>query len=155
MEKTNAQRIVERAKIPVITHAYDADGFADGVTVAQILGRDPAQVFKTIVTKGSHGGHFVFVVPSACTIDFKAAAKSVGEKSIELVKLDDLFKLTGYVRGGCSPVGMKKLFPTVIDSSALELETILCSAGRRGLQMELSPRALASLIHATFEAVAE
>jgi len=152
--KTNAQRIVERAKIPITTYTYDADSFSDGVTVAQKIGKDPLQVFKTIVTKGSRGGYFVFVVPSPATIDFKRAAKSVGEKSVELVKLDDLLKLTGYIRGGCSPVGMKKLFPTVIDESALLYDTITCSAGRRGLQMELNPEQLAALIDAKFEDIA-
>ncbi len=152
--KTNAQRMVERAGIDITTYTYDADSFADGVTVAEKIGKDPLQVFKTIVTKGSRGGHYVFVVPSPCTIDFKRAAKSVGEKSVELVKLDDLLKLTGYIRGGCSPVGMKKPFPTVIDETALLHDTILCSAGRRGLQMELDPQKLAALIGAKFEDIA-
>ena len=152
--KTNAQRIVEKANIPIKTYTYDADSFADGVTVAEKIGKDPLEVFKTIVTKGSKGGYYVFVVPSPSTIDFKRAAKSVGEKSVELVKLDDLLKLTGYIRGGCSPVGMKKLFPTVIDESALLYDTITCSAGRRGLQMELDPNALAALVGAKFEDIA-
>jgi len=152
--KTNAQRIVERANIPIKTYTYDADSFSDGVTVAEKIGKDPLQVFKTIVTKGSKGGYYVFVVPSPSTIDFKRAAKSVGEKNVELVKLDDLLKIAGYIRGGCSPVGMKKLFPTVIDESAILYDTITCSAGRRGLQMELDPNALAELIGAKFEEIA-
>ncbi len=149
--KTNAQRIVERAKISINTYTYDQDNFIDAVAIAEKLGLDPLRVFKTIVTHGKSGRNYVFVVPAPFTIDFKKAAKSVGEKSVELVHLSDLEKLTGYIRGGCSPVGMKKLFPTVIDKSAAEYDKIFCSAGRRGLQMEIAPTDLASLIGAKFD----
>ncbi len=149
--KTNAQRIVERAKIEVNTYTYDHDKFIDAVAVAESLGLDPLKVFKTIVTHGKSGNYYVFVVPAPFTIDFKKAAKSVGEKSVELVHLNDLEKLTGYIRGGCSPVGMKKQFVTVIDESAADYDKIFCSAGRRGLQMEISPTDLASLIGAKFD----
>ncbi len=153
--KTNAQRIVERAKIDINIYTYDSNEFADAVMIAKKLDIDPNRVFKTIVTKGKSGGHYVFVVPAPSTIDFKRAAKSVGEKSVELVKLEDLEKLTGYIRGGCSPVGMKKLFPTVIDESAVNFEKIVCSAGRRGMQMEISPNDLVQLIGGKFDNIAE
>ncbi len=141
--KTNALRILESSKISYTLHKYDHDeGFANGVSIAEKLGQSVNQVFKTIVTVGASKEHYVFVLPVDKEIDFKAAAKTVGEKSIEMIKLDSLTKITGYIRGGCSPIGMKKKFITVIDSSCLSHSTIMVSAGKVGYQMELSPKDL-------------
>ena len=141
--KTNALRILEGLKIPYTLHKYDHDeGFVDGVGIADKLGQNHAQVFKTIVTVGATKANYVFVLPVEKEIDFKAAARTVGEKSVEMIKLADLTKITGYIRGGCSPIGMKKKFVTVIDTSCTEFETIMVSAGKVGYQMELSPNDL-------------
>jgi len=153
--KTNAQRIVEQNKIPVKTYAYDPDAAADGAGVAQLIGKPAGVVYKTIVTRGAKGELYVFVVPVEREIDLKKAARAVSEKSIELVRTDELLKLTGYIRGGCSPVGMKKKYRTVIDASARPLPEMTCSAGRRGLQMELAPAALAALSGAEFLDIVE
>lgn len=151
--KTNALRIIEGLKIEYTLHKYDYDGeFTGGVGVAEKLGEDFAQVFKTIVTVGASHEHYVFVLPVDKEIDFKAAARIVGEKSIEMIKLTDLTKITGYIRGGCSPIGMKKKFKTVIDSTCENFDTIMVSAGKNGYQMELSP---ADLIRAAECEVAE
>lgn len=129
--KTNAMRMLERAKVPYTAHEYPhEEGVAvDGIHVAQSMGEDPASVFKTLVTKGSSGGYFVFVIPVAEELDLKAAARSVGEKSVAMLHVADLLKVTGYVRGGCSPVGMKKKYPTVFDESALAQPRIYVSGG--------------------------
>ena len=151
-EKTNVMRVLEQKKIAYSAHTYPhEEGVAvDGVTVAQSMGFDPASVFKTLVARGAKGQFYVFDVPVAENLDLKKAAKAVGEKSIEMLHQKELLPLTGYVHGGCSPVGMKKLFPTVIDASAENLETMIVSAGRIGYQVELSPRDLASLRLASF-----
>ena len=151
-EKTNVMRVLEQKKIAYTAHTYPhEDGVAvDGVTVAQSMGFDPAAVFKTLVARGAKGQFYVFDVPVAENLDLKKAAKAVGEKSIEMLHQKELLPLTGYVHGGCSPVGMKKLFPTVIDASAENLETMIVSAGKIGYQVELSPRDLASLVRASF-----
>ena len=151
-EKTNVMRVLEQKKIAYSAHTYPhEEGVAvDGVTVAQSMGFDPASVFKTLVARGAKGQFYVFDVPVAENLDLKKAAKAVGEKSIEMLHQKELLPLTGYVHGGCSPVGMKKLFPTVIDASAENLETMIVSAGKIGYQVELSPRDLASLVRASF-----
>lgn len=138
--KTNALRIIEGLKINYKLHKYDHDeGFVDGAGIADKLGQNHAQVFKTIVTVGASKTNYVYVLPVDKEIDFKAAARIVGEKSVEMIKLNDLTKITGYIRGGCSPIGMKKKFRTVIDCSCTSFETIMVSAGKVGYQMELSP----------------
>ncbi|MBS6476060.1 MAG: Cys-tRNA(Pro) deacylase [Clostridiales bacterium] len=154
--KTNAVRILERAGIAYqcIEYAHEEGVAADGKTVAAMLGQDEASVFKTLVTVGSSREHYVFVVPVAKELDLKAAARAVGEKSVEMVQVSELLKLTGYVRGGCSPVGMKKPYPTVIDASARERECIYVSAGKIGLQVRLAPKALADLIGGFFAEIA-
>ncbi len=139
-DKTNAMRLLEKAGVRYGTHQYDSgDGIVDGVSVARKIGVPEVRVFKTLVTQGHSGGHYVFVIPVAAELDLKLAAKAVGEKSVELIPLASLTRLTGYVRGGCSPFGMKKPFPTVLDSTAEGMETIVVSAGRLGRQVELAP----------------
>jgi len=138
--KTNAQRILEKEKIPYTAHSYSTeDGKIDGVAVAQKVGIPAEQVFKTLVTRGASKGIYVFVIPVELELDLKAAARAVKEKSIEMVQVKELLGLTGYVRGGCSPVGMKKRYPTVVHSSALSQPTVVLSAGKIGEQIELSP----------------
>ena len=148
-EKTNVMRTLEQKKIAYTAHAYDPDGPIDGVSVAAVLGQDPARVFKTLVTKGASGGYYVFDIPVAENLDLKKAAKAVGEKSIAMLHVSELTALTGYVRGGCSPVGMKKQLRTVFASQALTQETILVSAGKIGYQVEVAPQALIALVRAS------
>ena len=149
-EKTNVMRVLDQKKIPYTPHAYPVgDAAPDGVTVARLLGQNPDTVFKTLVAKGASGGHYVFGIPMAATLDLKKAAKAVGEKSIAMLPARELLPLTGYVHGGCSPVGMKKAFPTVFDETAELLETICVSAGRVGYQVELSPAELLALVGGT------
>ena len=151
-EKTNVMRVLEQKKIAYSAHTYPhEEGVAvDGVTVAKSMGFDPAIVFKTLVARGAKGQFYVFDVPVAENLDLKKAAKAVGEKSIEMLHQKELLPLTGYVHGGCSPVGMKKLFPTVIDKTAENLETMIVSAGKIGYQVELAPHDLAALVRAKF-----
>lgn len=149
-QKTNVMRILDQKKIKYTPHEYPhGDSPVDGVTVASIIGRDPACVFKTLVTEGAKGANYVFVIPVARELDLKKAAKAVGEKSIAMIHVSKITPLTGYVRGGCSPVGMKKLFKTVFDSSALEQDTIIVSAGKIGAQIECAPTDLISLVRGT------
>lgn len=146
--KTNVMRILDKAKIQYNHYEYPHGKDAvDGVSVAKLLGQNPDCVFKTLVTHGS-GGYFVFVVPVAQELDLKKAAKAVGEKSVEMIPVKDINKVTGYIRGGCSPVGMKKQYKTVIHSSALNIEKIIVSAGKIGYQIELAPQELIDLIGA-------
>ena len=148
-QKTNVMRLLEQKKIPYTAHSYPhGDEAVDGVTVARITGQDPAKVFKTLVAVGASRRVYVFGIPVAAELDLKNAAKAVGEKSIAMVKVNELLALTGYVRGGCSPVGMKKLYPTVFDASIETLDTVLVSAGRIGWQIELQPTALIALCRA-------
>ena len=143
-------RLVDKAKIDYIPHGFAVEegDSLDVRTAAQKLGKAPKEVFKTLVTKGAKGGYFVFVVPGTGNLDLKKAAKSVGAKSIEMLKLSELFPLTGYVHGGCSPVGMKKLFPTVFHSSVENLPTVIVSAGKIGYQVEVKPADLMGLVRA-------
>ncbi len=136
-EKTNVVRIFERNKVVFDFHTYSSTGAISGVEVAKAIGKDCGRVFKTLVTVGKSGKNFVFVIPVAEELDLKKAAAAVNEKSIEMLKQKDLLPTTGYVHGGCSPVGMKKQFGTVIHSSALDCETIVFSAGKIGYQVEL------------------
>ena len=156
-EKTNVMRLLDQRKVPYTPHAYPhGDGEApDGVTVARSLGLDPDRVFKTLVTKGASGGYYVFDIPVAATLDLKKAARAVGEKSVAMLPSKELLPLTGYVHGGCSPVGMKKQFPTVLDESVEGLDTIVVSAGKIGAQVELAPAALCGLIRGKFAPVAK
>ena len=141
-DKTNVMRVLEQHKIAYTAHEYPHGKEAvDGVTVAQLLGQDVRQVFKTLVARGRSGGYHVFVIPVAKELDLKKAAKAAGEKSVEMVHVKELLGLTGYVRGGCSPVGMKKAFLTFFDSSA-DGKTIFVSAGKVGMQVELPCSAL-------------
>ena len=151
MTKTNALRILEAAGIPHLVRAYDvSDGKIDGVSVAAKIDRNPECVFKTLVTTGKTTGINVFVIPVACELDLKKAAVAAGDKYVEMIKSRDLEPQTGYVHGGCSPVGMKKTFPTFIEEAASLYETINVSAGRVGLQMELAPGDLAKVTGAVF-----
>ena len=147
-QKTNAMRILEQKKIPYASCDYPhGDGPVDGVTVAALTGKDPDTVFKTLVAVGASRRYYVFVIPVAKTLDLKKAAASVKEKSVSMIHVSEIMPLTGYVRGGCSPVGMKKLFPTVFDASAAELDVIQVSGGRIGTQIALAPEALISLVN--------
>ena len=150
-EKTNVMRVLEQKGIPYSAHTYEhEEGVAvDGVTVARSLGRDPECVFKTLVARGASKGIYVFAIPVADSLDLKKAAKAVGEKSIEMVAVKEINALTGYVRGGCSPVGMKKEYPTVFHETAEIIDTIMVSAGKIGYQVELAPDALIALVGAT------
>ena len=145
-QKTNVMRILGQKKIKYTAHEYPhGEDAVDGVTVARMTGRDPACVFKTLVTRGASKGIYVFVIPVAEELDLKKAAKAVGEKSIAMVHVSEINALTGYVRGGCSPIGMKKQYKTVYHSSILSQETVLVSAGKIGQQVELSPADLIGL----------
>ena len=145
-EKTNVMRLLEQKGIPYTPHDYRASGAVGGTEVAAALGEDPARVFKTLVTVGASGGHYVFVIPVAEELDLKKAAKAVGEKSIAMLPQKELLPLTGYIHGGCSPIGMKKPFPTVLHQSAAEYDTICISAGKVGFQVELSPAGLQKML---------
>jgi Cys-tRNA(Pro)/Cys-tRNA(Cys) deacylase len=148
--KTNAVRIVEREKIRFEAINYESDGFMEGTAIAQKLNHPFSQTFKTLVTKGKPGDFFVFVVPVAEELDLKKAAKSIGEKSVEMLPVKDLLATTGYVRGGCSPIGMKKQFKTVIHESAKNYDIIMFSGGRLGTQLKMNPIDLSNLIGADF-----
>ena len=147
--KTNAMRILDAAKIGYKHYSYDPDT-TDGVLVAGLLGQPVEKVFKTLVTVGASKSHYVFVVPVGKTLDLKAAARAVGEKSVAMIKQKELLPLTGYIHGGCSPVGMKKQFRTVFHSSAKEQETICVSAGQRGNQIEVEALSLLELVKAEY-----
>lgn len=148
--KTNAVRFLEKNRIPHHEIVYESNGFLDGLSIAQKLGQPPERTFKTLVTVGKSKSHYVFVLPVHLELNLKKAAALVKEKSVEMIPIKDITAVTGYVRGGCSPLGMKKQFPTVLDQSALQFETIFFSAGRLGAQLELDPRLLPDLIPATF-----
>ena len=148
-QKTNVMRVLDQKKIPYTPHEYaHRDAPVDGESVAALVGKDPGCVFKTLVTVGASKQHYVFDIPVNRELDLKKAAKAVGEKSIAMIHLNELTALTGYVRGGCSPIGMKKQFKTVLDESALQFETICISAGKIGAQVELAPADLLALVRA-------
>lgn len=144
--KTNVMRILEQKKVAYQSYSYVDTGAVNGEEVAGILGQNPDQVFKTLVTVGKSGTNYVFVIPVNRELDLKKAAGVVGEKSIQMIKQKELLPLTGYVHGGCSPVGMKKFFQTTVHESAAAFPTILFSAGKIGYQVEVSPEELAKVI---------
>ena len=147
-EKTNVMRVLEQKGVAYTPHTYPTDGSIDGASVAGYLGQDPECVFKTLVARGASGGYYVFDIPVEDTLDLKKAAKAVGEKSIAMIPQKELLPLTGYILGGCSPVGMKKQFPTVFHETAEILDTICVSAGKIGYQVEVNPADLMALVGA-------
>ncbi|MDD6402155.1 MAG: Cys-tRNA(Pro) deacylase [Lachnospiraceae bacterium] len=149
-EKTNVMRLLDQKKIKYNSYCYVETGETNGQKVAEILGQDENRVFKTLVTVGKTKANYVFVIPVNKELDLKKAAKAVGEKSIEMLKAKDLLSLTGYIHGGCSPIGMKKFFKTTIHETAKEYETIFFSAGKVGYQVEVSPTDLAKIIRYDF-----
>ena len=138
VEKTNVMRILDQKKINYKSYEYSDTEAISGVEVAEVLGENPNQVFKTLVTVGATKANYVFMIPVHKELDLKKAAKAVGEKSIAMIKSKELLPLTGYIHGGCSPIGMKKQFRTVVDMSATDFETILFSAGKIGFQVEVA-----------------
>ena len=144
--KTNAMRKLDSMKIPYKEHFYADTGAISGTEVASVLGEDPDKVFKTLVTTGKSGTHYVFMIPVNCELDLKKAASAAGEKNIEMLKAKDLLPLTGYVHGGCSPIGMKKAFGTFIHNTADSFDAIFCSGGKIGFQIELSVENLRNVI---------
>ena len=148
-EKTNVMRVLEQKGVAYTPHTYPTDGSIDGASVAGYLGQDPECVFKTLVARGASGGYYVFDIPVEDTLDLKKAAKAVGEKSIAMIHQKELLPLTGYVHGGCSPVGMKKQFPTVFHETVVLFDTVCVSAGKIGAQVEVPPQALLNLLGAT------
>lgn len=152
--KTNVMRILDKAKISYTTHTYDhSDGAIDGSAVAKKMGQNPEQIFKTLVTKGTGRDYYVFVIPVHKELNLKKAAKAVGEKSVEMIHVKDINKVTGYIRGGCSPIGMKKQFVTVFEKSAERIERIIVSAGKIGYQIELAPNDLINFVSAKTEEI--
>ena len=146
--KTNAMRILDRHKVAYTVNTYVCEEFIDGVTVADMLGQPYESSYKTLVAVGKSGGHYVFVIPIAEELDMKAAARAVGEKAVELIPVKEITALTGYVRGGCTAIGMKKDFPTVIDASAMAFDTIIISGGRIGAQIFIDPQDLIAVTRA-------
>ncbi len=138
-DKTNVMRVLDSRKVSYESRSYEPDATLSGTEIAGILGEDPLKVFKTLVTQGKSGAYYVFVVPVEKELDLKKAAKAAGEKAVGMIRQKDLLPLTGYVHGGCSPVGMKKQFPTFIHESALQYDKVFVSAGKVGYQIELSP----------------
>jgi len=152
--KTNAMRKLDKAGIRYSAHYYNSDdGHIDGVSVAKKIGIPVEKVYKTLVTQGHSKNYYVFVIPVAEELDLKAAARSVGEKSIEMIKVADINKVTGYVRGGCSPIVMKKEYPTILDKSCEGLDTIIFSAGKIGCQIEMNPMELQKIINCRIDSV--
>lgn len=145
-EKTNVMRVLEQKKIDYKAHYYESTGAIAGMEVASVLGQDPSTTFKTLVTVGKSGEHYVFVVPVCGELDLKKAANAVGEKNIEMIKSKELLPLTGYIHGGCSPIGMKKFFKTTVDISAKDKDTIFFSGGKIGFQVEVRPADLEKVI---------
>ena len=148
--KTNAIRLLDLQKVPYQTITYETAGAIDGVSVTQKIGHPANHVYKTLVTTAGTQKFYVFVIPVEAELDLKAAARVAGEKKVEMLPLKDLLATTGYIRGGCSPIGMKKLFPTFIEHSAKELDYIIVSGGKIGLQIQLAPNDLANVVNATF-----
>lgn len=154
-EKTNVMRLLDQAKIVYKERCYADTDAVSGLEVAAVLNRNPDHVFKTLVTVGHTGNHYVFVVPVSCGLSLKKAAKTVDEKSIEMIKQKDLLPLTGYIHGGCSPIGMKKQLVTVVDETAELYDTVMVSAGKIGYQVELAPGDLAKACPLTFRDITE
>ena len=154
-EKTNVMRILDLKKIPYVSHTYEPDATMSGEQIAGLLHENPDMVFKTLLTQGKSGQYYVFVIPVRAELDLKKAAKEANEKSISMIRQKELLPLTGYVHGGCSPIGMKKQFPTFIHESAGALERIFVSAGRVGFQVELAPADLFSVVDCRLAAVTD
>lgn len=152
--KTNAMRILDKNKILYRTRTYECDEFIDGMHIADMNGDSYEQSFKTLVTVGKTGNYYVFVIPVHKEIDFKKAAKIVGEKSVEMIHVKDMNAVTGYIRGGCTPLGMKKLYPTVIEESAKGFDEIIISGGRLGVQIIVNPFDLAKAVNGKFASIA-
>lgn len=148
-DKTNVMRLLDSKKISYISHTYEPNGKLTGAEIAEQLGEMVEKVFKTLVTVGKSGDHYVFVIPVLEELDLKKAAKAAGEKSIDMIRQKELLPLTGYIHGGCSPVGMKKPFATFLHETAAELESICVSAGKVGFQIELAPQDLAKVVKYT------
>lgn len=147
--KTNAMRILDTSKIAYEVHSYPHGKEAvDGIHVAKLLHQDPAKVFKTLICISNQKAYYVFVIPVAYELDLKKCAKAVHEKSVEMIPVKDIMKVSGYIRGGCSPIGMKKQYPTILHESCLNYDTIIFSGGKIGLQIEMDPNELRSLIQA-------
>ena len=155
IEKTNVMRILDQKKVPYESHCYADTDAISGVEVATVLGQNPDQVFKTLVTVGNSKNYYVFIVPVEAELNLKKAAKAVGEKSIEMIKSKDLLPLTGYIHGGCSPIGMKKQFTTTIHSSAADFGTIIFSAGKIGYQVEVAPEELKKVLRYELQDITE
>ena len=149
-EKTNVMRLLEQHKIRFESRCYAETGMISGEDVARVLGQNTAQVFKTLVKVGKSGEHYVFVIPVTGELNLKKGAKAVGEKYIEMIKSKELLPLTGYIHGGCSPIGMKKQFPTIMDKSALDFDAVFFSAGKIGYQVKVSPADLGEIIPLEF-----
>lgn len=148
--KTNVMRVLDKNKIPYKKHTYEAGDAIDGVSVANKMGQDVNKVFKTLVTQGKSKNYLVYVIPVAKELDLKAAAKAGNEKSVEMIAVKDINKITGYIRGGCSPIGMKKQFKTIIHETAKDFSEIIVSGGKIGFQVELSSDVLMELIGAEY-----
>ena len=144
-EKTNVMRLLDGKKIPYESHAYEPDATLSGEEIAVVLGEDPDKVFKTLVTQVKSGAYYVFVVPVRAELDLKKAARACGEKAVAMIRQKELLPLTGYVHGGCSPIGMKKPFTTFIHETAVGYDKVFVSAGRVGLQIEIAPGDLISV----------
>lgn len=153
LSKTNALRILDSLGVPYEATEFETDGAVSGVEAASRIGADESRVYKTLVTVGKSGAHYVFVIPVAEELDLKKAAAAAGEKNVSMLLSRLLLPLTGYVHGGCSPVGMKKQFPTFIDESAILLDSMFVSGGRIGLQIKISPDDLAGAVEAKFTAL--
>ena len=151
--KPNVMRMLDKAKVPYKHYTYADTEAISGIEVATVLNQNPLQVFKTLVTVGKSGQHYVFLIPVEKELDLKKAAHAVGEKSVEMLKSKELLPLTGYIHGGCSPIGMKKFFPTTIDESAKNFETIIFSAGKIGYQVEVSLDELKKVIRFELKAI--
>ena len=149
-EKTNVMRLLEQAGVPYTPHFYSADDGIDAVSVARTLGQDPQAVFKTLVTQGKSRALYVFVIPSTATLNLRRAAAACGEKAVEMIPQKQLLPSTGYIHGGCSPIGMKKAYPTFIDETAQLFDTICVSAGKIGAQVEVAPDALLGMTGAVY-----
>ena len=149
-DKTNVMRVLDQKKVSYAAHSYEPDASLSGEEIARILNEDADKVFKTLVTQGKSGQYYVFVIPVKRELDLKKAAKTAGEKSVSMIKQKELLPLTGYVHGGCSPVGMKKQFPTFIHETALRCEKVFVSAGKVGFQIELDPADLARTVGCGF-----
>lgn len=154
-DKTNVMRLLEQKKIPYKMHDYTESGAIAGEDVARVLGENPDEVFKTLVTVGKSKQHYVFIVPVNKELNLKKAASAVGEKSIEMIKSKDLLPLTGYVHGGCSPIGMKKQFPTIVHNTAEAMENILFSGGKIGVQVEIAIKDFEKILRIKFADIAE